>query len=201
MPNVAPSGDEVSTKDHSNASAINEKTNEDVDNEHDKQVVGLLAVLCACFSSGFAGVFFEMLVKTGAQPSVVIRNLQLGMFSLVFGAFAVIYNDFDAVARDGFFQGYNYLVVIIIILQVSDWLLFFEMLFITCQLPIPVLTKNQHEQKLRKAQWQYQSVIKSQKATWNPKYHVFYNLIITNNVLTQNQSKQKLPKALVQSLS
>merc|ERR1711963_553789 len=117
MPNVAPSGDEVSTKDHSNASAINEKTNEDVDNEHDKQVVGLLAVLCACFSSGFAGVFFEMLVKTGAQPSVVIRNLQLGMFSLVFGAFAVIYNDFDAVAKDGFFQGYNYLVVIIIILQ------------------------------------------------------------------------------------
>merc|ERR1712029_787392 len=86
-------------------------------NEHDKQVVGLLAVLCACFSSGFAGVFFEMLVKTGAQPSVVIRNLQLGMFSLVFGAFAVIYNDFDAVARDGFFQGYNYLVVIIIVLQ------------------------------------------------------------------------------------
>ena len=120
MPNVAASGDEVSTKDHSNASAINEKTNEDVDNEHDKQVVGLLAVLCACFSSGFAGVFFEMLVKTGAQPSVVIRNLQLGMFSLVFGAFAVIYNDFDAVAKDGFFQGYNYLVVIIIILQVSD---------------------------------------------------------------------------------
>ena len=121
MPNVAPAGDEVSTKDHSNASAINNvKANDDVDNEHEKQVVGLLAVLCACFSSGFAGVFFEMLVKTGAQPSVVIRNLQLGMFSLIFGAFAVIYNDFDAVANDGFFQGYNYLVVIIIILQVSD---------------------------------------------------------------------------------
>ena len=129
MPNVAPTGEEISTKDHSNASAINVKANDDVDNEHEKQVVGLLAVLCACFSSGFAGVFFEMLVKTGAQPSVVIRNLQLGMFSLVFGAFAVIYNDFDAVAKDGFFQGYNYLVVIIIILQVSDRLLFFEMSF------------------------------------------------------------------------
>merc|ERR1711902_196353 len=28
-----------------------------------------------------------------------------------------IFNDWDAVAKDGFFQGYNYLVVIIIILQ------------------------------------------------------------------------------------
>ena len=93
--------------------------------EHEKQIIGLLAVLCACFSSGFAGVFFEMLVKTGAQPSVVIRNLQLGIFSLMFGAFAVIYTDLDAVTKDGFFQGYNYLVVIIIILQVNYIFLYF----------------------------------------------------------------------------
>ena len=78
-----------------------------------------MAVLVACFSSGFAGVFFEMLVKTGAQPSVVIRNLQLGIFSLVFATSAVIFNDWDAVAKDGFFQGYNVLVFIIIVLQVS----------------------------------------------------------------------------------
>ena len=39
-----------------------------------------MAVLTACFSSGLAGVFFEMLVKTGAQTSIVIRNLQLGKY-------------------------------------------------------------------------------------------------------------------------
>lgn len=105
------------------ASAMKNPQNESLDkkieelNAENEQLIGLLAVLCACFSSGFAGVFFEMLVKTGAQPSVVIRNLQLGMFSLMFGAFAVIYTDLEAVIKDGFFQGYNFIVVIIIILQ------------------------------------------------------------------------------------
>ena len=104
-------------KNASNTEKLHREATENA--EHEKQIIGLLAVLCACFSSGFAGVFFEMLVKTGAQPSVVIRNLQLGIFSLMFGAFAVIYTDLDAVTKDGFFQGYNYLVVIIIILQVN----------------------------------------------------------------------------------
>ena len=76
-------------------------------------------MLVACFSSGFAGVYFEMLVKTGAQPSVVIRNLQLGIFSLAFATSAVIFNDWSAIAKDGFFQGYHSLVFVIIVLQVS----------------------------------------------------------------------------------
>jgi len=88
-----------------------------VDDARSEEIIGLMAVLVACFSSGFAGVFFEMLVKTGAQPSVVIRNLQLGIFSLAFATSAVIFNDYDAIAKDGFFQGYNFLVFIIIILQ------------------------------------------------------------------------------------
>ena len=107
------------SKNASNTEAENLRRATTENAEHEKQIIGLLAVLCACFSSGFAGVFFEMLVKTGAQPSVVIRNLQLGIFSLMFGAFVVIYTDLDAVTKDGFFQGYNYLVVIIIILQVN----------------------------------------------------------------------------------
>lgn len=40
--------------------------------------IGLLSVLAACVSSGLAGVYFELLVKSGAQTSIVIRNLQLG---------------------------------------------------------------------------------------------------------------------------
>ena len=49
-----------------------------------------MAVLTACFSSGLAGVYFEMLVKTGAQTSIVIRNLQLGMFHLHLDSFPKI---------------------------------------------------------------------------------------------------------------
>ena len=87
--------------------------------ESHKQMIGLIAVLCACFSSGFAGVFFEKLVKTGAQQSVVIRNLQLGIFSLFFSTSAVIYNDMEPIMKAGFFQGYTPIVVIIIALQVG----------------------------------------------------------------------------------
>lgn len=41
------------------------------------QFVGLMAVLTACFSSGFAGVYFEKILKETKQ-SVWIRNIQLG---------------------------------------------------------------------------------------------------------------------------
>ncbi|XP_037260603.1 UDP-N-acetylglucosamine transporter isoform X2 [Falco naumanni] len=41
------------------------------------QFVGLVAVLIACFSSGFAGVYFEKILKETKQ-SVWIRNIQLG---------------------------------------------------------------------------------------------------------------------------
>ncbi|XP_058033228.1 UDP-N-acetylglucosamine transporter isoform X3 [Ahaetulla prasina] len=41
------------------------------------QLVGLVAVLIACFSSGFAGVYFEKILKETKQ-SVWIRNIQLG---------------------------------------------------------------------------------------------------------------------------
>jgi UDP-sugar transporter A1/2/3 len=43
------------------------------------QFVGLMAVLTACFSSGFAGVYFEKILKETKQ-SVWIRNIQLGKF-------------------------------------------------------------------------------------------------------------------------
>lgn len=119
MPSVSPTSSIPDDQSHSNQSSHRvSQANEEQDSDHEKQLIGLVSVLVACFSSGFAGVFFEMLVKTGAQPSVVIRNLQLGMFSLVFATSAVIFNDSDAIAKDGFFQGYHPIVFIIILLQV-----------------------------------------------------------------------------------
>ncbi|KAM9844687.1 solute carrier family 35 member A3b isoform 2-T2 [Aulostomus maculatus] len=41
------------------------------------QFVGLMAVLIACISSGFAGVYFEKILKETKQ-SVWVRNIQLG---------------------------------------------------------------------------------------------------------------------------
>ncbi|GAA5929360.1 hypothetical protein JCM3775_002320 [Rhodotorula graminis] len=43
---------------------------------------GLLAVFCACMTSGLAGVYFEMVLK-GSKADLWIRNVQLSLFSLL----------------------------------------------------------------------------------------------------------------------
>ena len=47
-----------------------------------KQFVGLVAVLTACCSSGFSGVYFEKILK-GTKPSIWIRNIQLGQLTFI----------------------------------------------------------------------------------------------------------------------
>ena len=59
-----------------------------VDKSFNDKLVGLLAVLFACFSSGFAGVYFEKLLK-GSSTGVWMRNIQLGFFGTVIGVFSV----------------------------------------------------------------------------------------------------------------
>ncbi|XP_052586826.1 UDP-N-acetylglucosamine transporter isoform X1 [Peromyscus californicus insignis] len=80
------------------------------------QFVGLMAVLTACFSSGFAGVYFEKILKETKQ-SVWIRNIQLGFFGSIFGLMGVYVYDGELVSKNGFFQGYSQLTWIVVILQ------------------------------------------------------------------------------------
>lgn len=91
--------------------------------------VGLVAVLIACISSGFSGVFFEKLLKSHSAgqglfsgranlPTLWIRNTQLSFYSLFPALFiGVIFNDGEHVARHGFFTGYNWVVWTTIIVQ------------------------------------------------------------------------------------
>ena len=55
-------------------------------------VRGLAAVIACCCLSGFANVFFEMLLKGGKQ-TVWMRNIQLGLSGTILGAMAVWVND------------------------------------------------------------------------------------------------------------
>uniref|UniRef100_A0A3B3ZAZ0 Uncharacterized protein n=1 Tax=Periophthalmus magnuspinnatus TaxID=409849 RepID=A0A3B3ZAZ0_9GOBI len=80
------------------------------------QVVGVTAVLVACCSSGFAGVYFEKILKESKQ-SVWVRNIQLGMFGLVFGLFGMLLYDGERVRESGMFQGYNTLTWTVVALQ------------------------------------------------------------------------------------
>ena len=81
------------------------------------RVLGFSAVLMACFSSGYAGVFYEKLVKQSSQPSIVVRNLQLGLFSLLFSFTGMIYYSSADIFQLGMFYGYTRAVLAIIILQ------------------------------------------------------------------------------------
>ncbi|PFX15653.1 UDP-N-acetylglucosamine transporter [Stylophora pistillata] len=78
--------------------------------------IGLIAVLTACCSSGFAGVYFEKILK-GTKASIWMRNIQLGTFGVIFGLVAVYGNDGKAVSNQGFLQGYNNITWIVISLQ------------------------------------------------------------------------------------
>ncbi|XP_054645458.1 solute carrier family 35 member A3a isoform X1 [Dunckerocampus dactyliophorus] len=80
------------------------------------QFVGVTAVLVACCSSGFAGVYFEKILKESKQ-SVWIRNIQLGMFGLVFGLAGMLSFEGDKVMESGMFQGYSTVTWTVVTLQ------------------------------------------------------------------------------------
>ncbi|KAM9350100.1 solute carrier family 35 member A3b [Symphorus nematophorus] len=80
------------------------------------QFVGLMAVLMACVSSGFAGVYFEKILKETKQ-SVWVRNIQLGLFGFVFGSIGMIAYDGQRVKQSGIFQGYNTITYTVVVLQ------------------------------------------------------------------------------------
>nr|XP_046263662.1 solute carrier family 35 member A3b [Scatophagus argus] len=80
------------------------------------QFVGLMAVLMACVSSGFAGVYFEKLLKETKQ-SVWVRNIQLGLFGFVFSLIGMIVYDGQRVRQSGMFQGYNTITCTVVALQ------------------------------------------------------------------------------------
>uniref|UniRef100_A0A7S4NTJ3 Uncharacterized protein n=1 Tax=Guillardia theta TaxID=55529 RepID=A0A7S4NTJ3_GUITH len=71
--------------------------------------LGLSAVVAACFMSGFAGVYFEKMLK-GTPTSVWMRNIQMGTIGGILALAAVFIKDGQAVLSAGFFQGWNLFV-------------------------------------------------------------------------------------------
>mmetsp|Transcript_28950 Transcript_28950/g.62259 ORF Transcript_28950/g.62259 Transcript_28950/m.62259 type:complete len:383 (+) Transcript_28950:33-1181(+) len=81
-------------------------------------VLGMAAVTCACFLSGLAGVWLERIVKRSHDVPIWLRNMQLGVISLILGIANVYVFDGEAVALSGFFQGYTWIAAFVV-LQVS----------------------------------------------------------------------------------
>jgi UDP-galactose transporter len=82
----------------------------------DNRAVGFIAVLLCSFSSGFAGVYFEkVLKKSKTIVNVWARNVQLTFFGIVFSALLCLYEDSSAIAADGFLQGYTPMVWLVVV--------------------------------------------------------------------------------------
>lgn len=84
--------------------------------------VGFAAALGACFLSGFAGIYFEKMLK-GADISVWMRNVQLSLLSLPFGFLTCFVNDHAKLGAHGFFFGYDWFVWYLIVLQAGGGLI------------------------------------------------------------------------------
>lgn len=86
------------------------------------RLIGFSAAFGACILSGFAGIYFEKMLK-GADISVWMRNVQLSLLSLPFGLITCLVNDFSVIADKGFFWGYDLFVVYLVVLQAGGGLL------------------------------------------------------------------------------
>lgn len=85
------------------------------------QLIGFSAALSACFLSGFAGIYFEKILK-GSDISVWMRNVQLSLLSLPFGLFTCFLYDGNIINKQGFFFGYDWFVNYLIVLQAGGGL-------------------------------------------------------------------------------
>lgn len=78
--------------------------------------LGLFAILCAACTSGFSGVYFERILK-GSSTSLWIRNIQMGLPSMVLSFLTICIEDGKTVQEKGFFVGYSPTVWAVVIVQ------------------------------------------------------------------------------------
>ena len=89
---------------------------EEEDNDRQNQWLGLVAVSVSCVTSGLAGVYFELILKN-TQQSVHRRNFQLAFYSLLLASFHILSTDYNKITKDGIFQGFDMLVILIVVMQ------------------------------------------------------------------------------------
>ena len=86
------------------------------------RVLGFSAALGACFLSGFAGIFFEKMLKT-SDLSVWMRNIQLSLLSLPLSLITSYISDSYNISEKGFFFGYDLFVIFLVVLQATGGLI------------------------------------------------------------------------------
>uniref|UniRef100_A0A0N5ADV1 UDP-galactose translocator n=1 Tax=Syphacia muris TaxID=451379 RepID=A0A0N5ADV1_9BILA len=78
-----------------------------------KPIVGFCAVVVASILSGFAGIYFEKILKGAAPVSLWMRNVQMAVFALpssLITSLTQANNDWRVIKREGMLYGFDYVV-------------------------------------------------------------------------------------------
>ncbi|CAD5218739.1 unnamed protein product [Bursaphelenchus okinawaensis] len=70
-------------------------------------LIGFVAALTACTISGFAGVYFEKILKGSAPVSIWMRNIQMSVFAIPSSFIAIWLTDGAAVREKGLLYGFD----------------------------------------------------------------------------------------------
>ncbi|CAO3633135.1 unnamed protein product [Mucor hiemalis] len=84
--------------------------------------IGLMAVITSCVSSGFAGCYFEKILKT-SETSMWVRNIQLGISGALFSLVGMLAYDIQPIMEGGLLQGYDWLTWVVVANQALGGLL------------------------------------------------------------------------------
>ncbi|XP_077972002.1 UDP-galactose translocator-like isoform X2 [Styela clava] len=77
--------------------------------------IGLVAVIISCLSSGFAGVYFEKILKR-SKGTIWLRNIQMSIFGVIAGFTGLYVSKWSEVIEKGVFYGFDALVWFIILI-------------------------------------------------------------------------------------
>ncbi|KAF9801848.1 hypothetical protein SFRURICE_009701 [Spodoptera frugiperda] len=83
------------------------------------KIIGFSAALAACFLSGFAGIYFEKVLKE-SDISVWMRNVQLSLLSLPFGTITYLINEGT---QNNLLKGFDAFVWYLVLLQAAGGLI------------------------------------------------------------------------------
>ncbi|CEP19395.1 hypothetical protein [Parasitella parasitica] len=84
--------------------------------------IGFMAVITSCVSSGFAGCYFEKILKT-SDTSMWVRNIQLGISGALFSLVGMFAYDIQPIMEGGLLQGYDWLTWVVVANQALGGLL------------------------------------------------------------------------------
>lgn len=87
--------------------------------------LGFVCIVICSLTSGFAGVFFEMVLKGKTKNNIWIQSIQLCLATCFFCCLSAGTQDLARIREEGFFTGYNVYTWITIFLNVVVGLIYY----------------------------------------------------------------------------